>query len=149
MTDDEAPTAVAAATSGTLDLTKDTLREWHSPDDDLECYLHGMGDALYGVEDIAYVLALVPGHNDEMDWFWVLRLCDGRYIYTRAGCDYTGWHCQAWGSSSAHASAEEAAQCAPEEDGGRQPRKNLLGQIAGTQPYGVELLDTAVWRAGG
>lgn len=46
------------------------------------------------VADIAMVLAVVEGENDERDWRWVLELIDGRIVYLQGWCDYTGWDCQ-------------------------------------------------------
>lgn len=42
-------------------------------------------------EDIAGILAEIPGENDEFDWHWILELQDKRYVYVWGGCDYTGW----------------------------------------------------------
>ncbi len=53
----------------------------------------------FTIEDVNKVLAIIEGENDGPDWHWILLLNDGRYIYLRGGCDYTGWDCQ---SSAAH-----------------------------------------------
>jgi hypothetical protein len=53
-----------------------------------------------GVEDVAEVIAASEGENDERDWVAVARLKDGRFAYVEAGCDYTGWDCQAGGHVS-------------------------------------------------
>lgn len=50
-----------------------------------------------GVEDVATVVAASEGENDERDWVAVAELQDGRYAFVEAGCDYTGWDCQAAG----------------------------------------------------
>jgi hypothetical protein len=86
----------------------------------------------------------VPGHNDEDNWYWIIErtpVVNHTFILTRAGCDYTGWDCSSWGNSQIAASAEEAALLAPEiEDGtGRNIRQNLLAQLRGDQPFGVEV----------
>lgn len=54
----------------------------------------------FGVNDIKKVLAVVEGEHDEKDWHWILKLKDKRLIYLRGGCDYTGWDCQSWASST-------------------------------------------------
>jgi hypothetical protein len=42
-------------------------------------------------EDVAEILFLREGANDEENWVGVFRLHDGRYAYLSAGCDFTGW----------------------------------------------------------
>lgn len=112
------------------------------PDYDLESYLNYNTD-IFTLEDIANIHAEVPGHNDEDHWYWVLELKDGRFVLTDAWCDYTGWDCQSGGSSQIVASAEEAALLAPEieEYSVRKIRKNLLAQIRGEQPFGLEVIE--------
>jgi hypothetical protein len=48
-------------------------------------------------EDVQQVIAKSDGEHDERDWVAVLKLRDGRYASISAGCDYTGWDCQANG----------------------------------------------------
>ena len=55
--------------------------------------------ASFETEDVAEVLSADAGCNDEADWLLVVRLNDGRFGYLHAGCDYTGWDCQASGDS--------------------------------------------------
>lgn len=50
-------------------------------------------------EDVAEVLYSAAGENDEEPWLCVGRLTDGRYFALEAGCDYTGWDCQAGGQA--------------------------------------------------
>lgn len=50
-------------------------------------------------EDVQSVHASVEGENDGPPWRMVGQLKDGRYFYLEACCDYTGWDCQASGSS--------------------------------------------------
>lgn len=50
-------------------------------------------------DDVAEVLASDDGQNDGDSWICVVRLKDGRFGFLSAGCDYTGWDCQAGGSS--------------------------------------------------
>jgi hypothetical protein len=112
-------------------------------DYDLSAYLQYNED-IFKEEDIANVLAEVSGHNDEDEWYWILLLNDGRFVLTSAGCDYTGWDCRSWGSSVIANSAEEAAKLAPEsEEGtGRNVQKNLLAQLRGEQPFGLEVTES-------
>lgn len=109
------------------------------PDSDLVAYLTNNRD-IYTLEDIANIHAEVPGHNDDDNWYWVIELKDGRFVVTSAWCDYTGWDCQSGGSSQVAASALEAASMAPETESytNRNPRRNLMAQIRGEQPFGLE-----------
>ncbi|HEY7418635.1 MAG TPA: hypothetical protein VH593_25885 [Ktedonobacteraceae bacterium] len=109
-------------------------------DYDLASYLEYNRD-IYTLEDIANIHAEVPGHNDEDNWYWVLELNDGRFVLTSAGCDYTGWDCQSWGASQVATSLEAAAMLAPEQEEftERSIRTNLLAQLRGDQPFGLEV----------
>lgn len=62
------------------------------------------------VEDIEQVLAVYEGENDSEDWRWILQLNDGRFVFLKGGCDYTGWDCQSWADSAFAESADLAAQ---------------------------------------
>ncbi len=108
------------------------------PDPDLEAYLAYNND-IFKLEDIANIHAEVPGHNDEDNWYWVIELKDGRFVLTDAWCDYTGWDCQSGGKSHLADTAEAAALLAPEEVYGRDVRANLLAQVRGEQPFGLEI----------
>ena len=109
------------------------------PDSDLEDYL-GYNNDIFKLADIANIHAEVPGHNDDDYWHWIIELKDGRFVHTSAWCDYTGWDCQSGGSSEVAATAKEAAMLAPERDGnGRTIRQNLLAQLRGEQPFGLEV----------
>lgn len=109
------------------------------PDYDLEAYLEYNKD-VFTLEDIANIHAEVPGHNDEDHWHWIIELKDGRFVLTEAWADYTGWDCQSGGHSQVANTSEEAAMLAPEVDGeGRTIRENLLAQLRGEQPFGLEV----------
>lgn len=47
--------------------------------------------------DVAEVRHISEGENDGPDWIVCGRLHDGRWFFLTAGCDYTGWDCQAGG----------------------------------------------------
>lgn len=110
------------------------------PDYDLKAYLQYNED-IFTLEDIANIHAEVPGHNDEDNWYWIIELIDGSFALTNAWCDYTGWDCQSGGSSQKTNTAEEAAFLAPEREEytNRTIRQNLLAQIRGEQPFGLEV----------
>lgn len=61
----------------------------------------------FGMDDVEEVLAADEGENDGPSWMVALRLKDGRFAYIEAGCDYTGWDCQAGGSASVASSLEQ------------------------------------------
>ncbi len=48
-------------------------------------------------EDVAEVIAADYGENDGANWIGVFRMRDGRIAFVSAGCDYSGWDCQANG----------------------------------------------------
>lgn len=58
-------------------------------------------------EDVSYIANMVEGENDGDDWIIYGMLKDGRWFYLEAGCDYTGWDCQAGGSVTIGNSKEE------------------------------------------
>jgi hypothetical protein len=110
------------------------------PDYDLEAYLEN-NRALFELEDIYNLHANIPGHNDEDSWYWILELRDGRFLLVQASCDYTGWDCQSSGASWEAPTASEAALLAPEREDStaREIRRNLLAQLSGEQPFGIEV----------
>jgi hypothetical protein len=63
--------------------------------------------ASFEISDIAEIRNAIEGENDGDDWIIWGRLKDGRWFYLHAGCDYTGWDCQAGGDSSTASSEEE------------------------------------------
>lgn len=111
-----------------------------TPDGDLLSYLATNTD-IFLVDDIANIHAEVAGHNDEDNWYWILELTDGKFVLTTAWCDYTGWDCRSGGESQEAATAEEAAFLAPlsEDFSRREIRQNLLAQLRGEQPFGLEV----------
>lgn len=50
-------------------------------------------------EDVAEIIYLIEGENDGDEWCGVFKLNNGKYGTLHAGCDYTGWDCQAGGDS--------------------------------------------------
>lgn len=50
------------------------------------------------IDDVVEVIAAVEGENDGENWECIVRLKDNRYAFLSAGCDYTGWDCQAGGN---------------------------------------------------
>lgn len=56
------------------------------------------GAAREFAENIEHVIACAEGEHDGPEWLALLQMKDGRVAWLRAGCDYTGWDCQAGGS---------------------------------------------------
>jgi hypothetical protein len=67
-------------------------------------------------DDVAEIFALIEGENDEKEWIGVLRLNDGRFACLAAGCDYTGWDCQARGRAYVADSLESLARFGMDND---------------------------------
>lgn len=53
----------------------------------------------FTIEDVAVIFAIITCENDENNWIIFGQLQDYRYFFLTAGCDYTGWDCQAWGEA--------------------------------------------------
>lgn len=53
--------------------------------------------APFTIDDVVEILAAREGYNDGDPWLCIVKLVDGRYAFVSAGCDYTGWDCQAGG----------------------------------------------------
>jgi hypothetical protein len=52
------------------------------------------------IENVTRVIYAAEGENDEDDWLAVVEWSgdEGRFAVMSAGCDYTGWDCQASGT---------------------------------------------------
>jgi len=70
----------------------------------------------FGFDDVAEVIASDDGENGGPDWIAALRLRDGRFAFLSAGCDYTGWDCQASGRTWLAASLDALVQWGLTED---------------------------------
>jgi hypothetical protein len=60
------------------------------------------------IEDVVEVLGFEDGENEGAQWVGLFKLRDGRFMFTEAGCDYTGWSCRADGKSKFYNTAREA-----------------------------------------
>lgn len=65
----------------------------------------------FGIDDVSEVIAAERGENDGASWIMAGRLMDGRFFFLSAGCDYTGWDCQAWGDSHVSATLQQLIVC--------------------------------------
>ena len=60
------------------------------------------------INKVQKIIAYDNGENDSQDWIGIFQREDGKYIYGEAGCDYTGWDCQAGGHSETFDTLEKA-----------------------------------------
>jgi hypothetical protein len=58
-------------------------------------------------EEVSEIVWIEEGENEGPDWLVGGRLRDGRWFFLAAGCDYTGWDCQAGGNAYVADSREE------------------------------------------
>ena len=42
-------------------------------------------------DDVKLIISIADGQNDGASWIGAFQLCDGRYAFLSAWCDYTGW----------------------------------------------------------
>ena len=102
--------------------------------------------------DVKHLYACIPGHNDEDGWYWVVELKDGRFGLLWAWCDYTGWGCQDGGKWIGAKDLNDIQRVLDEvhigdkKDTGlwgefesRKIKEQLIKQITGGQPYGLEI----------
>jgi hypothetical protein len=78
--------------------------------------------------DVARIVAISDGEKDERNWIGVFALKDGRFGFVRAGCDYTGWDCQASGDAEVAASVDDLVRLAMSDE----ERSRLGFQTMGT-----------------
>jgi hypothetical protein len=78
------------------------------------------GFAPFTREEVAEVIAAEDGQNDGDSWVGIFRLRDGRIGYLKAGCDYTGWDCQAGGTGDTRRTLAEVARELCEDDDRRR-----------------------------
>jgi len=118
------------------------MRNSLNPNDDIWSALEYNSPSHFQIDEVESIEAEVPGANDELNWWWVLRLVNDRYILVSGWCDYTGWDCQSGITEYEIVDTGlAAAQIAPEleEYSDREIRKNLVNQILGEQPFGTEI----------
>lgn len=71
------------------------------------------------MDDVEEIIAASNGERDEDHWIGVFRLKDGKWVFLSAGCDTTGWDCQAGGSAEWCATLEELKACIGDWDRNR------------------------------
>lgn len=65
----------------------------------IQCISDGCSMENFGREDVSRIYGIKCGENDGEYWRIYGKLKDGRFFSIEAGCDYTGWDCQAGGSA--------------------------------------------------
>lgn len=106
------------------------------PDDDLisGASCNGLSNV---VSQIDTILAQVPGEADGLDWHWLARMKNGKYVYITGSCDYTGWDCQSWMKHWYGSSVEKVLRFVEDGNEKKPIRTQLFHQVTGDQPYGL------------
>lgn len=71
----------------------------------------------FGIDDVDQIINFSTGENDGPSWIMVGKLKDGRFFFLSAGCDYTGWDCQAGGDAQVADTLENLHRFGMDEDG--------------------------------
>lgn len=128
-----------------MDLTLQTKPEEREPDDDLES-AYGANPAAfpYPIEDISAILASDPGHNDDDNWYWVVRFKNSGALWlVTAWCDYSGWGCQDGAHCYASGDPKDIEilirAIAESEIAETKKAESLIAQLEGRQPFGTSL----------
>lgn len=61
----------------------------------------------FSSEDVLEIHDMAEGENDGLDWIIYGVLLSGQWFFLSAGCDYTGWDCQANGYSYTNDSKDD------------------------------------------
>jgi hypothetical protein len=78
----------------------------------------------FTISDIAKVHGASEGENDGDDWIIWGQLVNGVWFYLKAGCDNTGWDCQASGTS--HTAPDKETLIRMGMDAGSRKRFGLM-----------------------
>ncbi len=109
--------------------------------DDLKPCMEHNPTHLFNYSDVAGLIAEVPGHNDEDDWFWVGKLKNGKFFGARGGCDYTGWDCQSgctyWIADTVANALDGFKKVESYRGVPKSEIAQLQKQIDETQPFGM------------
>lgn len=77
------------------------------------------------IEEVAYVVAISEGSNDGPEWVGIFLMKDGKFLFLAAGCDYSGWGCQASGHAEWHNSLKTLWSCITVDDHRERLSKDL------------------------
>lgn len=115
-----------------------------TPNNDMETYLKENYTS-YTISDIAKVLAFIPGIDDELTWYWIVELKDGKFALTEAWSYYIGWERQLKAQSTicdtAYACAIKAPEIQQEYCIRREIRKTLIDQLNGIEPLNYDQIE--------
>lgn len=92
------------------------------------------------IDRVTEVLASAEGENDGANWICVVKMDDGQFAMVSAGCDYTGWDCQASGVVEHYATPELACGVMALDPDMRQ---RLAPQLRALEAEGYVTLDWA------
>lgn len=127
-------------------LILESNREPKPPENDWDLNMafdYAIQDSPFGISNIETILATVPGHNDEDEWYWIVKL--NRYVQGKkfalitAWCDYTGWDCQSGGECRLAMSEWRAVELVTPHGDQRKIKINLLEQLKNEIPFGLEI----------
>jgi len=68
------------------------------------------------IDDLDEIVLEIRGCNDDADWHWIVRRCDGGYAYIAGWCDYTGWDCRSRMDRHDAGTLEAAILLAPQDE---------------------------------
>lgn len=87
-----------------------------------------VGGKHFGRNDIAELVWIEEGENDERNWLVGGELQDGRWFFITAGCDYTGWDCRSWGKAYVAVSREAIERFGMSDEDRRRLGVEIEGQ---------------------
>ena len=82
----------------------------------------------FKISDIKKIISVSEGYNDGDNWIIFVKLKNGYYGFLSAGCDYTGWDCQASGFSYVSKSKKKIIRYGMGEDDRKRLGLTLIGE---------------------
>lgn len=77
------------------------------------------------ITDVVEIIAYEDGENDGAEWIGVFKTKHGHFLFLAAVCDFTGWDCQASGTSWVANSLAKLVQFGLTDDARSRLRKQL------------------------
>lgn len=91
----------------------------------------------FRVDDVAEVIAISDGENDEASCVGAFRLNDGRFVFVSAWCDYTGWGCQDGGIARIAATPEDLQRLGIDDAARERLFPGLTAELARREQRGA------------